>query len=249
DHSEWLGSSLDVRTLGTLEEDNPQDLGAFGVDDVNDLIEFCPELDEDVEDLIEYCPESFEETEFGDFDEAYLNDAGTLADDALEYLVGYTIHRLKLQEYESHSNSSSWVDQVATCSLKKPKESFLIEFRKLEGVFGALNGDHISLRQNIRQKLLERSKAVNLDENIKNFFFKCRLYFRVRYLNQHLKDDQTTKTMMTKKSLGRQRKIEIFIFSFSTREDIDDRQQHGLRPQVNTREDIDDRQQHGSDSQ
>ncbi|GBP03163.1 hypothetical protein EVAR_101081_1 [Eumeta japonica] len=68
---------------------------------------FCPELEEDVEDLIEYCPEPFEETEFGDFDEAYLNDAGTLADDALEYLVGYTIHRLKLQEYESHSNSSS----------------------------------------------------------------------------------------------------------------------------------------------
>lgn len=163
---------------------------------IDELIEFCPE---NLDDLIEFCPETTEEIEFGDINETYLNDSGTLVDDALEYIAGYIIQKLNLQEYESHLNTFSWVDQVSTCSLKKPKESFLVEIKKLEGVFCNLNGDHISHCQNIRQKLLEKSKAVNLDPNIKEFFFKCRLYFRVRQLNKNFKGEKAIQQAKSKK--------------------------------------------------
>ncbi|KAI8116210.1 Transposable element P transposase [Lucilia cuprina] len=122
-----------------------------------------------------------------DLDGSNFDDMGTLQVDALEYIAGYFIRKLKLREYESKENSYTWVDLVSKGMLIKPSSEFLEQLKKLEAVFYTLNGLEISHCDNIHQRLVERSNNIDLPDVVKCFFFKCRIYFRIRHLNQRLK--------------------------------------------------------------
>uniref|UniRef100_Q7M4J7 P element homolog (Lu-P2 element) n=1 Tax=Lucilia cuprina TaxID=7375 RepID=Q7M4J7_LUCCU len=133
-----------------------------------------------------------------DLDGSNFDDMGTLQVDALEYIAGYTIRKLKLREYESQKNSYTWVDQVSKGMLIKPSSEFLEQLKKLEAVFYTLNGLEISHCDNIHQRLVERSNNIDLPDVVKCFFFKCRIYFRIRHLNQRLKKQKWNKEVSKK---------------------------------------------------
>lgn len=47
-----------------------------------------------------------------------FHDFGILQDDALEYIAGYMIRKMNLEEYQCEEYSFSWVDQVSKGYLK-----------------------------------------------------------------------------------------------------------------------------------
>lgn len=96
---------------------------------------------------------------------------GALEEDALEYISGYIIRKLNLQEYQCHENTHTWVDQVSKGYLTKPTSLFLDKIKALEVIFYKINGLEISNRPNLRQRLVQNSELVELPEEIKAFFF------------------------------------------------------------------------------
>lgn len=129
-----------------------------------------------------------QEESLDDLKETNFNDSDTLKDDALEYIAGYIIRKLNLLEYESDESSYTWVDQVSKGFLKKPKSSFVSKIKCLDDIFSGENKDEISHRRGIHNHLMEKSKGVELSDKIKSFFFKCRIYFRIRDLNKKSKE-------------------------------------------------------------
>ena len=69
-----------------------------------------------LEETIEEMEDKDEE--FSDLVETSFDDIGILQEDALEYISGYIIRKLNLEEYESHESSFTWVDQLSKGSLK-----------------------------------------------------------------------------------------------------------------------------------
>lgn len=53
-------------------------------------------------------------------DTSQPDDCGFLEEDALEYISGYMLRKLRLEEHTSSESSFTWVDQVSKGYLKKP---------------------------------------------------------------------------------------------------------------------------------
>lgn len=104
---------------------------------------------------------------------AQPDDCGVLQEDALEYIAGYIIKKLKLDQYRSTENSFTWVDEVSKGFLNKPAPNFLNSLKNLESVFYKVNAKDIDHRKNLQQHLVDRSTEVELPEKVKRFFFKC----------------------------------------------------------------------------
>lgn len=133
-----------------------------------------------------------------------VDDTGILQEDALEYLAGYIIRKQHLHEHEdSNIASFTWVDQVSKGFLKKPSAHFLNGVKCLEAVFHTVNSSEIARCRNIKQHLLDQSIHVDLPENVKRFFFKCRIFFRVRHLNKRLKVQKAKHRMLRYKKLNK----------------------------------------------
>lgn len=140
---------------------------------------------EEAQDYNQELPAEFTEN-YDDLDEANVDDIGVLQEDALEYVAGYIIRKHNLEEFEHCRSSFSWVDQVSKGFLKKPSESFLEQLKKLEAIFFKMNGSEILHCHSLKENRVRRSQNVNLPEVVKNLFFKCRIFFRVRHLNKCL---------------------------------------------------------------
>lgn len=65
-----------------------------------------------------------------------FQDLGTLKEDALEYIAGYIIQKLNLDEYLCRENFSTRVDQIS----KKNLTDFLIKIKQIELIFENING-------------------------------------------------------------------------------------------------------------
>uniref|UniRef100_Q7M4J6 P element homolog (Lu-P1 element) n=1 Tax=Lucilia cuprina TaxID=7375 RepID=Q7M4J6_LUCCU len=172
---------------GNVENDNTEWLNS-----TNFTITSLAKVDEVSEEIHLDCqaPISIHaptEEQFLDLDETDLDDIGILQEDALEYISGYIIRKHNLEEYQCRENTFTWVDEVSKGSLKKPSNFFLQKIKSLEVVFYNVNGREISHRTNLRQHLLNESSYVDLPERIKQFFFRCRIFFRIRNLNKHIK--------------------------------------------------------------
>ena len=106
-----------------------------------------------LEETIEEIEDKDEE--FSDLVETSVDDIGILQEDALEYISGYIIRNLNLEEYESHESSFTWVDQVSKGYLKKASNSFLETMKFLELTFNKTNGMEISHKRNLHNRLCE----------------------------------------------------------------------------------------------
>lgn len=131
----------------------------------------------------------------------HFHDFGILQDDALEYIAGYIIRKLNLEEYQSHEYSFSWVDQVSKGYLKKPSPEFLDNIKRLEVVFESINGKEIDHHVHLKQRLFEKSIGIDLPDNIKSFYFKCRIHFRIKHLNRQIKIKKSKQRLMSNSKL------------------------------------------------
>lgn len=86
-------------------------------------------------DLIDVECDEIPTEEFDDLDGTSFDAIGTLQVDALEYISGYIIRKLKLEGYECHESSNTWVDQISKGNLIKPSAEFVDAIKKLEGIF------------------------------------------------------------------------------------------------------------------
>ena len=95
-----------------------------------------------------------------DLNESNFDDIGIFQEDALEYISGYIIRKLNLEEYECHENSYTWVDQVSKGSLKKPSNGFLNNIKLLESVFNKHDKSEICHDRFLRKRLIEKSRSI-----------------------------------------------------------------------------------------
>lgn len=136
-------------------------------------------------------------------DEFDLSEAETteLQDDALEYLAGYIIKKLGAYEYTATTNTYNFIDEVSKGGLQKPTKEFFEKLRHLETIFNKFNYDKICLEPNIRQKLIQKSYNVDIPIDVKSFFFKCRIFFRVKHLNKCLKIQKSKQKLFGLKNM------------------------------------------------
>lgn len=121
-----------------------------------------------------------------------------LQEDALEYLGGYIIKKCfkgnEAQVYrDANSSTFTWVDEVSEGGLIKPSKQFIIILKQLEKVFETLNGNKISITQNYLKKHLLQSEKIECEAKVKTLFFRCRMYFRIKHLNNDNKKIKKTK--------------------------------------------------------
>lgn len=128
-----------------------------------------------------------------------------LQSDALEYLAGYIIkklrHSIELNEAVCNDDKSwTYVDEVSEGGLIKPSQKFVETVSQLEAIF--LNEkNNLSSNRNIFKSLLNLSSQINISEQVKKLFFKCRIYFFIKEKNKNI--------VNTKKSQNK--KINKFI--------------------------------------
>ncbi|KNC34133.1 hypothetical protein FF38_08306 [Lucilia cuprina] len=99
----------------------------------NENIEESEEIDEGLENEIEKQADELTSVIENDFD--------CFEDDALEYVAGYIIQKLKLKNSESENNEEgfTWVNQISKGGLKKPNIAFFNNLKDLENVFRNVN--------------------------------------------------------------------------------------------------------------
>lgn len=130
-------------------------------------------------------PEQFSLSQFQDISTGIENrsDITELEDDAIEYLAGYLIKKLKINEHVSEDSSYTWVDQISEGGLKKPSREFQNKIKSLENIFFKCNKNDVYTGSKFLVKLLNESENVDLSIEVKKLYYKTRLYIRIRYLN------------------------------------------------------------------
>lgn len=119
-----------------------------------------------------------------------LND---LAYDGLENLAGFVCHKLKNFDLQSFSNESfSWIDHLSEGGLSKPSSRFMAQIEELNRIFLLVNGDGLATGNNYIKNLLTQSSNVFCPIKAKRLFFRSRMFFRIRELNNALKCKPTT---------------------------------------------------------
>lgn len=104
--------------------------------------------------------------------------------DALEHLTGYICHKTKLGASEASESSFTWTDQLSEGGLIKPPQQLVQKMQELEKIFHSVNGNTISIQSNYLKNLLNLSSNIDCDELVKKTFFRSRMYFRIKKLNE-----------------------------------------------------------------
>lgn len=60
--------------------------------------------------------------------------------------------------------------------------------QQLNDIFEANNGDGLLIKKQFLKSLVDQAHHIDCDEKKKNLFFRSRLYFKIRKLNQDLID-------------------------------------------------------------
>lgn len=116
--------------------------------------------------------------------ESELND---IQYDGLEHLAGYICH--KIQEKDSSTETTddyTWTSHLSEGGLSKPSAEFMKQMEALEHIFKTVNSDTLLITKNYLRKLLDVSSSISCSEKTKRLFFRSRMYFRIKTLNQDL---------------------------------------------------------------
>lgn len=113
--------------------------------------------------------------------------------DGLENLAGFVAFKLRKKEKlgyipDCNEGSFSWVNHLSEGGLQKPTEEFLIKCNELDHIFNTFNGDSLKIEKNYLKCLNNLAKNVDLSDEAKNLFFKCKMYFKIRILNHNIKE-------------------------------------------------------------
>lgn len=111
--------------------------------------------------------------------------------DGLENLAGFIAfklrHKHKLGYLPDNNDSSySWTNHVSEGGLMKT--DFLGKCKQLDSIFEKINGNSLLIKKNYLKYHLECASNINVTEDAKLLFFKCKMYFKIRILNRNLKE-------------------------------------------------------------
>lgn len=126
--------------------------------------------------------------EFGEVSDSIAAecDIDELTEDALEYLAGYVINKLNLSDEIAKESTFTYVDEVSHGGLIKPSSTFKDQIKQLEIIFLHIVKDKFSITNNLKYVLLKAAEQVNVKLHIKKFYFKIRIYFRIKNLNKRI---------------------------------------------------------------
>lgn len=139
-----------------------------------------------------------ESSEVEDYHEFKITD---FEEDAVEYIAGYIIKRLKLNgDTAVDSSYFTWVDQVSEGGLVKPHPEFVKKILCLEKLFNTVHGKTFNFDGKALGMCLDLAKSIDLPNNAKLLFFRTRLYIRIKYLNKNVQNIKT-KSKKIKKTI------------------------------------------------
>lgn len=75
----------------------------------------------------------------------------------------------------------------------KPTDDFLMKCKVMDSVFEKVNGDSLKICSSYIKNLIKYSEHVDLSEDAKWLFFKCKMYFRIRILNNKMKEESSVR--------------------------------------------------------
>lgn len=122
-----------------------------------------------------------------------------IQNDGLENLAGFIAFKLRKSEsslgYIATDNDPTytWINHLSEGGLMKPNENFLSKCRELNTIFEKINGNSLKICDNYIQEHIDSSRDIDLSENVKSLFFRCKMFFRIRILNKKLKEFSTVK--------------------------------------------------------
>lgn len=108
--------------------------------------------------------------------------------DGLENLAGYIAFKLRHKEKlgsipNTNEASFSWINHLTEGGLQKPTDEFMIKCNELDKIFIKYNGDSLKIEKNYLQNLCKLAEGVNVSDEVKMLFFRCKMYFKIRILN------------------------------------------------------------------
>lgn len=122
----------------------------------------------------------------------------TLQYDGLQNLAGYICHKLKNKHPSIEANNVgdsiyTWVDHLSEGGLSKPSNLLMEQLKSCDEIFNKLNQSKILITNGYLQKHLSEAKDIEADEEVKKLFFRSRMYFRIRLLNEEIYEGAKTR--------------------------------------------------------
>lgn len=126
-------------------------------------------------------------------DKSVTNSSEELRWDGLENLAGFIAfklrHKAKLGYIPDCNDASfSWVTHLTEGGLQKPTDDFLTKCNELDHIFSNYNGNSLKIEKRYLKNLNNLAKHVDLIDEAKTLFFKCKMYFKIRTLNKTIKE-------------------------------------------------------------
>lgn len=120
--------------------------------------------------------------------------------EGLKYFGGYIAHKFPKYDFlgkKEVEESKSWINAVSRRkgALFTPKDDFLKKLQAMERLFVCYHGQK-TLRpgkDSMKNLTKEICKYISLPYEIVNFFVKCRVFFRIRILNNNMKHSYKAK--------------------------------------------------------
>nr|AAK08181.1 putative transposase [Drosophila helvetica] len=106
-----------------------------------------------------------------------------LTEDGMD-VAGYVIKRRRMSDCCKQSPTFTYVDEVSHGGLIKPSDQFKNKLKELKIIFSHYTKEKFEITNNLKEKLAAQN--VELDKLVISFYFKMRIYLRVKYLNKKM---------------------------------------------------------------
>lgn len=84
----------------------------------------------------------------------------------------------------------TWVNHLSEGGLSKPSKTLMGCLRECDAIFNKLNAAGLLIGPQYLTKHLMEAKSILCSEKIKKLFFRCRMYFKIRRLNNEILQNQ-----------------------------------------------------------
>lgn len=76
-----------------------------------------------------------------------------------------------------------WTQMLSEGGFKHPTEAFISKIKELVIAFNAHNGGTFNHGSNYMTRLIMSAKEIDIDYDIKHYFFRCKTEFRIKDMN------------------------------------------------------------------
>lgn len=129
------------------------------------------------------------------FDNTEIDDnLSELEWDGLEHLAGYIAFKLHDKTLGAPTDKSSysahtWISHLSEGGLYKPTENFMRYIKKLDNIFKQFNNPSIKICRRYIEQLMNLAQPIEISNEAKRLFFRCRMYFKIRILNKEFTEN------------------------------------------------------------